>query len=44
MEIEGSFWRAIAVYRVASLVYAALLLATAAAATSVRSRAGSSSV
>ncbi|GAA4515529.1 MacS family sensor histidine kinase [Nonomuraea ferruginea] len=29
MEIEGSFWRAIAVYRVASLVYAALLLATA---------------
>ncbi len=29
MGIEGSFWRAIAVYRVASLAYAALLLATA---------------
>ncbi|MDA0631842.1 DUF5931 domain-containing protein [Nonomuraea sp. MCN248] len=28
MGIEGSFWRAIAVYRVASLGYAALLLAT----------------
>ncbi|WP_344877078.1 DUF5931 domain-containing protein, partial [Nonomuraea antimicrobica] len=27
MAIEGPFWRAIAVYRVASLVYAALLLA-----------------
>ncbi|MFG1751179.1 MacS family sensor histidine kinase [Streptosporangium sandarakinum] len=29
MGIEGSFWRAIAVYRVASLGYAALLLASA---------------
>ncbi|RCG32088.1 sensor histidine kinase [Sphaerisporangium album] len=29
MGIESSFWRAIAVYRVASLVYAALLLASA---------------
>ncbi|WP_336217038.1 MacS family sensor histidine kinase [Nonomuraea sp. LPB2021202275-12-8] len=29
MEIEGSFWRAIAVYRFASLGYAALLLASA---------------
>ncbi|MEV7964599.1 DUF5931 domain-containing protein [Sphaerisporangium sp. NPDC088356] len=29
MEIEGSFWRAIAVYRIASLAYAALLLAGA---------------
>ncbi|GLX01526.1 DUF5931 domain-containing protein [Microtetraspora sp. NBRC 16547] len=29
MGIEGSFWRAIAVYRVASLAYAALLLASA---------------
>ncbi|GLW10149.1 histidine kinase [Microtetraspora sp. NBRC 13810] len=29
MEIEGSFWRAIAVYRIASLGYAALLLAGA---------------
>ena len=27
MGIEGSFWRAIAVFRVASLVYAAVLLA-----------------
>ncbi|MET8146202.1 DUF5931 domain-containing protein [Sphaerisporangium sp. NPDC005288] len=29
MEIEGSFWRAIAVYRIASLGYAAVLLASA---------------
>ncbi len=29
MGIEGSFWRAIAVYRIASLGYAALLLAGA---------------
>ena len=34
MGIDGSFWRAIAVYRIASLVYAAVLLVAAPAATS----------